>query len=337
MGPAGRGRRFARRHDRRDRQRPRAVGPGFEAAAVQLRGIWHRRARDIVAAVARALPQRPSRPARIDTPADLQSGPDCRSASRAAGGGSTRRSAAVRSRCAPANLHRRIPLEIKERAVRWPPRAWAGAAHDRRWPHNLPGGGLSGLPARGRDPRLFAGLDPVRVVAHPVCRPRRHPSNRLGEYRRYECLADRRQRPGGAYVVPRPRERRCGRDHREGLGRRGVAGRRRLCASRPYVSDRLGFGGGKGVATALGVFIPLAWPVAVIAALLWLATAFLSHYSSLAALVAAVASAGLAPLLVDKATALVVAAIALLIILRHHSNIRRLIAGTESRISLKKV
>ena len=99
----------------------------------------------------------------------------------------------------------------------------------------------------------------------------------------------------------------------------------------------LGFRGGKGVATALGVLIPLAWPVAVIAALLWLATALLSHYSSLAALVAAVASAGLAPLLVDKATALVVAAIALLIILRHHSNIRRLIAGTESRISLKKV
>jgi len=99
----------------------------------------------------------------------------------------------------------------------------------------------------------------------------------------------------------------------------------------------LGFRGGKGVATALGVLIPLAWPVAVIAALLWLATALLSHYSSLAALVAAVASAGLAPLLVDKPTALVVAAIALLIILRHHSNIRRLIAGTESRISLKKV
>jgi len=99
----------------------------------------------------------------------------------------------------------------------------------------------------------------------------------------------------------------------------------------------LGFRGGKGVATALGVLIPLAWPVAVIAALLWLATALLSHYSSLAALVAAVASAGLAPLLVDKPTALVVAAIALLIILRHHSNIRRLLAGTESRISLKKV
>jgi len=99
----------------------------------------------------------------------------------------------------------------------------------------------------------------------------------------------------------------------------------------------LGFRGGKGVATALGVLIPLAWPVAVIAALLWLVTALLSHYSSLATLVAAIASAGLAPLLVDGATALVIVAIALLIILRHHSNIRRLIAGTESRISFKKI
>ena len=98
----------------------------------------------------------------------------------------------------------------------------------------------------------------------------------------------------------------------------------------------LGFRGGKGVATGLGVLIALAWPVALIAALLWLATAVLFRYSSLAALVAAVLSAGLAPMLVDRMTAFVIAGIALLIILRHHSNIRRLIAGTESRISFRK-
>ena len=57
------GRRAARRHDRRDRQRPRAVGPGFEAAAVQLGGLRHRRARNPAAVVARALPQPRSRPA----------------------------------------------------------------------------------------------------------------------------------------------------------------------------------------------------------------------------------------------------------------------------------
>ena len=98
----------------------------------------------------------------------------------------------------------------------------------------------------------------------------------------------------------------------------------------------LGFRGGKGGATGLGVLIALAWPVALVAALLWLATAVVFHYSSLAALVAAVLSAGLAPMLVDRMTAFVIAGIALLIILRHHSNIRRLIAGTESRISFRK-
>ena len=99
----------------------------------------------------------------------------------------------------------------------------------------------------------------------------------------------------------------------------------------------LGFRGGKGVATALGVLIPLAWPVALIAIILWIATVLLFHYSSLAALVAAIASAGFAPLIVDTRTALVIAGIAFLIIVRHHSNIRRLIAGTESRISLRKI
>jgi glycerol-3-phosphate acyltransferase PlsY len=79
----------------------------------------------------------------------------------------------------------------------------------------------------------------------------------------------------------------------------------------------LGLRGGKGVATALGVLIALAWPVALAAVLVWLATALLLRYTSLAA------------------TA-VIAGIALLIILRHHANIRRLIAGTESRISLTK-
>jgi acyl phosphate:glycerol-3-phosphate acyltransferase len=98
----------------------------------------------------------------------------------------------------------------------------------------------------------------------------------------------------------------------------------------------LGFRGGKGAATALGVLIPLAWPVALVAALLWLATALLFHYSSLAALVAAVVSSGVAAVLVDRMTAMVIAGIALLIILRHQSNIRRLIAGTESQISLRK-
>ena len=94
--------------------------------------------------------------------------------------------------------------------------------------------------------------------------------------------------------------------------------------------------GGKGVATALGVLIALAWPVALIAALVWLATALLLRYSSLAALVASVIAAVLAPFFSDGPTAVLIAGIALLIILRHHANIRRLIAGSESRISFTK-
>jgi glycerol-3-phosphate acyltransferase PlsY len=98
----------------------------------------------------------------------------------------------------------------------------------------------------------------------------------------------------------------------------------------------LGWRGGKGVATALGVLLALAWPVALGAVLVWLLTALVLHYSSLAALVAAVVAAVLAPFVADGATAVVIAGIALLIILRHHANIRRLMAGTESRISLTK-
>jgi len=98
----------------------------------------------------------------------------------------------------------------------------------------------------------------------------------------------------------------------------------------------LGFRGGKGVATALGLVMALAWPVALAAALVWLATTLLFRYSSLAALVAAVVGAALAPFLADPMTATVIAGIALLIILRHHANIRRLMSGTEGRISLTK-
>jgi acyl phosphate:glycerol-3-phosphate acyltransferase len=98
----------------------------------------------------------------------------------------------------------------------------------------------------------------------------------------------------------------------------------------------LGFRGGKGVATALGVLIALAWPVALVAGLIWLGVALYSRYSSLAALIAAVASAAIAPFLTGRAAAVLIAVIALLLILRHHANIRRLIAGRESRISFRK-
>jgi acyl phosphate:glycerol-3-phosphate acyltransferase len=98
----------------------------------------------------------------------------------------------------------------------------------------------------------------------------------------------------------------------------------------------LGCRGGKGVATALGVLLALAWPVAVLGSLLWLGMAVVFRYSSLAALVAAAACIPLAALLVDPAAAGLIAGIALLVILRHHDNIRRLLDGTEGRISFGK-
>ena len=98
----------------------------------------------------------------------------------------------------------------------------------------------------------------------------------------------------------------------------------------------LGFRGGKGVATALGVLIVLAWMVALLALVLWLGAAAIFRYSSLAALVAAIAAVVFAAVLVDPATAGLIALIAVLVILRHHENIRRLLAGTESRISFGK-
>lgn len=98
----------------------------------------------------------------------------------------------------------------------------------------------------------------------------------------------------------------------------------------------LGFRGGKGVATALGVMIVIAWPVAIGAALLWLATAVLFRYSSLAALVAAVACAAVAGLVVDRPRAVLIALIAILVVWRHRENVQRLIAGNESRITFGK-
>ena len=98
----------------------------------------------------------------------------------------------------------------------------------------------------------------------------------------------------------------------------------------------LRFRGGKGVATALGVLLTLAWPVGVIAAGLWLATALISHYSSLAALVAAIAVPVLGWTFTGPPRAIALSVIAILVVIRHRENIHRLLAGTESRISFRK-
>ena len=93
------------------------------------------------------------------------------------------------------------------------------------------------------------------------------------------------------------------------------------------------FQGGKGVATALGAVTALAWPVGLAMCALWLVVAAATRYSSLASMVAAagapVAAFRLAPEPVNMA---ILTAVAVLLLWRHRGNVRRLIAGTESRI-----
>ena len=98
----------------------------------------------------------------------------------------------------------------------------------------------------------------------------------------------------------------------------------------------LGFRGGKGVATFLGVLLALAWPVGLAACAGWAATAAAFRFSSLAALVAA-ASAPLWALLLGRPEAAMLAlGLAALVFLRHSANIARLRAGTEPRIGAGK-
>jgi glycerol-3-phosphate acyltransferase PlsY len=94
----------------------------------------------------------------------------------------------------------------------------------------------------------------------------------------------------------------------------------------------LGFRGGKGVATTLGVLFAVAWPVGLITAATWLAMAALFRYSSLAALVALAAAPVWMLVLRDVASALLAAVLALLGFIRHHANIRRLMSRAEPKI-----
>ncbi|QNH32833.1 glycerol-3-phosphate 1-O-acyltransferase PlsY [Aminobacter sp. MDW-2] len=97
----------------------------------------------------------------------------------------------------------------------------------------------------------------------------------------------------------------------------------------------LGFKGGKGVATYLGVLFGLSGLGALAFAVTWLLVAFVSRYSSLAALTAAIV-VPIALYMIDmpKAAGLL-ALMSLIVFIRHRANISRLLAGTESRIGSK--
>lgn len=98
----------------------------------------------------------------------------------------------------------------------------------------------------------------------------------------------------------------------------------------------LGFKGGKGVATFLGLMLALSWPVGLLACATWLATAVISRISSLSALVAASWSTLWCLLVGQGQVFFLTLALALLIIWRHRENLARLKAGTEPRIGGKQ-
>ena len=97
----------------------------------------------------------------------------------------------------------------------------------------------------------------------------------------------------------------------------------------------LKFNGGKGVATYIGVALGLAWPGALVFALVWLGTAAITRYSSGAALAASAATPIALWAMGRSQPAELFAALAVMLWFKHKPNIERLMAGTESRIGRK--
>jgi glycerol-3-phosphate acyltransferase PlsY len=96
----------------------------------------------------------------------------------------------------------------------------------------------------------------------------------------------------------------------------------------------LGFRGGKGVASALGVLLALRWPVGVTVLLVFIVVVVLSRYVSLASIAAAASAPFGAYYFVPERSPIVVCGylfLTVLVIGKHHANIRRLMSGTENR------
>ena len=101
----------------------------------------------------------------------------------------------------------------------------------------------------------------------------------------------------------------------------------------------LGFKGGKGVATALGVYLALSWPTAIASLAVFIIVLLLTKYVSLASIVGAAVLPNFFLLFVADRSPIVIASvlfISLLVILKHHMNIARLKSGTESKFGSKK-
>ncbi len=97
----------------------------------------------------------------------------------------------------------------------------------------------------------------------------------------------------------------------------------------------LGFKGGKGVATMLGVTLAAFWPAGVAFAVVWVGAALLTRYSSLGGMLGPVAATIAAWALDRPDGAIIFGAMTLLILWMHRENIARLMSGTESKIGAK--
>jgi glycerol-3-phosphate acyltransferase PlsY len=94
----------------------------------------------------------------------------------------------------------------------------------------------------------------------------------------------------------------------------------------------LGFRGGKAVATFLGCMLGLYWPAALVFAIVWIAVALITRYSSAAGIAGMIASVIVLALLRSLDLAAIAFVMTLLILWKHRENIARLRAGTEARI-----
>ena len=97
----------------------------------------------------------------------------------------------------------------------------------------------------------------------------------------------------------------------------------------------LGFKGGKGVATYLGILLAVSGLASLVFAIIWVATAYLTRFSSLSALITCVAVPITLLLLGFGDAAIAFSIMSLIVFAKHRANISRLIAGTESRIGSK--
>ena len=94
----------------------------------------------------------------------------------------------------------------------------------------------------------------------------------------------------------------------------------------------IGFKGGKGVATFLGCLLAIAWLAGLAFGIVWLAVAFFTRYSSVAALAASALTPIVLMIMGQSGAALMFGLMAILLWVKHRANISRLAAGTESRI-----